>query len=114
MPQYCLVVMQEKLWQLSFQRKKTFIVGAPTATGLTEEQKQRIKEMLARAESYDEVQRLDRILASGKLPKELMPMFSTETTPMAVDSGTEENRNGTNGSDENKHVDGEQKQMDIS
>jgi len=52
-------------------KTKTFVPGATHAAGLTTEQKQKISDMLKKAETMEEVQRLERILASGKVPKEL-------------------------------------------
>jgi len=40
--------------------------------GLTPEQKQRIKEAIGRAQSLDEIQKLELILQSGKMPKDFV------------------------------------------
>jgi len=61
-----------KALQVELSKKKTFVPGAAAAAGLTEEQKLKLKELLAKADTSEEVQRLQRILASGKLPKELL------------------------------------------
>ncbi len=38
--------------------------------GLTAEQKQRIKDAIGRAQSLEEIQKLELILQSGKMPKD--------------------------------------------
>lgn len=78
-----------KVLEAELGKKKTFIPGAAAASGLTEEQKQKIKELIAKANSIEEVQRLERALSSGKVPKELNPS-SAGSTAMAVDEELEE------------------------
>jgi len=83
-----------KVLEAELSKKKTFVPGAAAAAGLTDEQKQKIKELIAKANSIEEVQRLERALASGKLPKELTGGSSasaTTSTAMAIDEdGIEE------------------------
>jgi len=80
-----------KVLEAELSKKKTFIPGAAAAAGLTDEQKQKIKELIAKANSIEEVQRLERALASGKLPKELTTSSSSSTSAMAIDEdGLEE------------------------
>jgi len=44
----------------------------PAAAGLNAEEKQQIRGLIERAETMEEIQRLEQALASGKLPKELV------------------------------------------
>uniref|UniRef100_A0A6B2LG35 U2A'/phosphoprotein 32 family A C-terminal domain-containing protein n=1 Tax=Arcella intermedia TaxID=1963864 RepID=A0A6B2LG35_9EUKA len=44
--------------------------------GLTEEQKQKLEQLISRATSTDEIQKYERILRSGKIPKNLEHIFS--------------------------------------
>jgi len=100
-----------KVLEAELSKKKTFVPGAAAAAGLTDEQKQKIRELISKANSLEEVQRLERALASGKLPKELTA--GSSTSAMAVDEdgleegvvegvstvkkGTEENGSKQNG-----------------
>jgi len=47
-----------------------------TVPALTEEQKQKIQEMIGKATTSEEIQRLDRALRSGKVPKSLEKDFT--------------------------------------
>jgi len=68
-----------KALEAELSKKKSFIPGAAAAAGLTEEQKQKLKELLDKADA-EEVQRIERLLASGKLPKEFTGQSETSTT----------------------------------
>jgi len=54
-----------------------------TVPALTEEQKQKIQEMIGKASTSEEIQRLDRALRSGKVPKSLEKAFAVnENVPI--------------------------------
>jgi len=83
-----------KLLEAELAKKKTFIPGAAAASGLSEEQKQKIKDLMTKSTSMEEVQRLERALASGKLPKELHAAIAGvgggAGDAMTVDNGVED------------------------
>jgi len=109
-----------KTLEAELSKKKTFIAGAAAATGLTDEQKQKIKELISKAESYEEVQRLDRILASGKLPKEVTSSSTTTILEDGIEDGVVgegasrkgESSAGGNGSEQNGAKEEEQEEND--
>jgi len=53
------------------QSKAVSITSTTTTPSLTDEQRQKIKEMIDKASTSEEVQRLERALRSGKIPKNL-------------------------------------------
>jgi U2 small nuclear ribonucleoprotein A' len=55
--------------------------------GLTPEQKQRIKDAIGRAQSLEEIQKLELVLQSGKMPKELAEKQATEADAQSKANG---------------------------
>jgi len=62
-------------------------VQAAANEGLTPEQKQRIKDAIGRAESLEEIQKLELILQSGKMPKELAEKHAAEAEAVSKSNG---------------------------
>jgi len=72
-----------------------------TTTALTEEQKQKIQEMISKATSSEEIQRLDRALRSGKIPKSLgeKGLIVSENHEADPDEGQNNEHTSTNPED---------------
>jgi U2 small nuclear ribonucleoprotein A' len=76
----------------SISQMKSVPSTTTTTTPLTEEQKQKIQEMIAKATSSEEIQRLDRALRSGKIPKSLEKgLLGSENNEGELDEGQDQN-----------------------
>jgi U2 small nuclear ribonucleoprotein A' len=62
-------------------------VQAAANEGLTPEQKQRIKDAIGRAQSLEEIQKLELVLASGKMPKDLAEKHAAEAEAQSKSNG---------------------------
>jgi len=76
----------------SISQMKSVPSTTTTTTPLTEEQKQKIQEMIAKATSSEEIQRLDRALRIGKIPKSLEKgLLGSENNEGELDEGQDQN-----------------------
>jgi len=62
---------------------RTVPIRASVNEGLTPEQKQKIKDAISRAQTLDEIQKLELILQSGKMPKDFSEKSITEKPVVA-------------------------------
>jgi len=89
------------------QMKAVPTTATTITTVLTEEQKQKIQEMISKATSSEEIQRLDRALRSGKLPKSLEKGLVIENNEGDPDEGQNNEHNMSTNPEDNESMEHE-------